>query len=89
VLRISAFYGIVIAMYWDVGGRHEAAHFHARYGEHEASIGIAPPAVLAGALPPKALGLVFEWAAIHRAELEANWERVQRHESLEQISPLA
>ena len=64
--RISAFYGIVITMYWELGGRHQAAHVHARYSDQEASIGIAPPAVLAGDLPPKALGLVFEWGALHR-----------------------
>ena len=38
--RISAFYGIVIAMYCEEAGRHHAAHFHAFYGEQEASIGI-------------------------------------------------
>jgi hypothetical protein len=89
VPRISAFYGIVITMYWELGGRHQAAHVHARYSDQEASIGIAPPAVLAGDLPPKALGLVFEWAALHRSELEANWQRIQRHERLEPIPPLA
>src|SRR5207245_10764364 len=31
--RISAFYGIMITMYWEVGGRHQTPHFHARYGE--------------------------------------------------------
>jgi hypothetical protein len=89
VPRISAFYGIVITMYWEVGGRHQTPHFHARYGEHEASIAIEPLAVLAGDLPPKALGLVFEWASLRRPELRANWERVQRHQSLVPIPPLA
>jgi hypothetical protein len=88
VPRISAFYGIVIMMFWELGGQHQAPHFHARYGEHEASIAIEPLAVLAGSLPPKAIGLVFEWAAIHRSELIENWERVTRREHLVPIPPL-
>lgn len=46
--RISAFYGIVIAMYFD---DHPPPHFHARYGEHEAQILIANGDVLHGWLP--------------------------------------
>jgi hypothetical protein len=53
VPRISAFYGIVITMYWETGGQHHAAHFHATYGEHEASIGIEPLVVLDGSLPAR------------------------------------
>jgi hypothetical protein len=52
--RISTFYGIVITMYWEAGGRNHVAHFHAMYGEHQASIGIDPLAVLDGWLPPGA-----------------------------------
>jgi hypothetical protein len=44
-------------------------NFHARYGDAEASIAIDALALLAGDLPPKAMGLVFEWAASHRGEL--------------------
>ena len=36
--RISAFYGIVIAMFYE---EHGVPHFHARYAEHDASIAIA------------------------------------------------
>ncbi len=35
--RISSFYGIGIWMYWNEGV-HERPHFHARYGEHQASV---------------------------------------------------
>jgi hypothetical protein len=37
--RISEFFGIVMSMNF---GDHEPAHFHARYGEYKASIGIDP-----------------------------------------------
>ena len=31
--RVSAFYGIVIAVYYDDVGPHSAPHFHATYAE--------------------------------------------------------
>jgi hypothetical protein len=69
--RISAFYGIVIAMHYDEHGR---PHFHARYAEHDASIAIDSLEILGGSLPRRALTLVREWAEQHREELESNWE---------------
>ena len=53
--RISAFYGIVIAMYHR---EHGVPHFHASYGGYEAVISIATFEPLAGALPPRAMRLV-------------------------------
>jgi hypothetical protein len=38
--RISAFYGIVIWMYHDEGPHPGRAHFHAEYGDEEASFDI-------------------------------------------------
>ena len=40
--RISAFYGIVIIIYWEAGGQHHLAHFHESNAEHAAWIGIEP-----------------------------------------------
>ncbi len=68
VPRISAFYGIVIAMYFDY---HPPAHFHARYGEHEAQVSVSDGEVLNGTLPRRAHALVREWVGLHRAE----WRR--------------
>jgi hypothetical protein len=39
-------------------------------------------------LPPRVLGLVIEWAALHRAELLADWELARKHAELKQIAPL-
>lgn len=83
--RISAFYGIVIAMYYREHGR---PHFHAIYSGSEAAIAIDTLEVLAGALPPRALRLVSEWAAAHRDDLGANWQRARRDDPLEAIPPL-
>jgi hypothetical protein len=56
---ISVFLGIVITMYFD---DHAPPHFHARYSGQEAAIGIDPPTLLAGALPARVVGQVFERA---------------------------
>jgi hypothetical protein len=85
VPRISAFYGIVIAMYYR---DHSPPHFHAIYREYEAQIVIETLEPLAGELPARALRLVQEWAAIHRVELEANWEKARAHVPLDTIEPL-
>jgi len=85
VPRVSAFYGIVITMYFY---DHQPPHFHAQYAEHNAVIAIDGTGVLVGELPGRALKLVAEWAALHRAELEADWERVSGGTVPEPIDPL-
>ena len=52
---ISAFYGILIRMFFN---DHPPPHFHARYGEFEATIEIATLTILEGTLPSRALKLV-------------------------------
>ncbi len=67
---------------------HEPPHFHASYGEFEALIGIDSIKVVGGHLPARVRNLVFEWAALHQAELVANWQRARRRETIEHIAPL-
>lgn len=83
--RLSEFFGISIYMYW---GDHGPPHFHARYSGYKASIAIEELSPLAGSLPPRALGLVMEWAALHQDELRAAWERAANHEPPGTIAPL-
>lgn len=64
---ISEFFGILILMYYN---DHAPPHFHARYAEHEALIRIDPLGILQGHLPPKALSLVMEWAALSARIIE-------------------
>lgn len=52
---------------------HPPPHFHARYGEFEATINIGTLDVLEGQLPRRALNLVQERAMIHREELLEDW----------------
>jgi Domain of unknown function (DUF4160) len=63
-------------------------HFHARYGEYEASVDIESLALIAGELPPRAHRLVVEWARAHRGELRENWGRARDHQPLQPIEPL-
>ena len=83
--ELCRFYGIVIRMYFD---DHGPPHFHARYGGDEALVGIESLAVLQGRLPPRAQGLVVEWASRRQAELQQAWARAQRLEPPGRIAPL-
>ena len=67
---------------------HDPPHFHAHYGDSQALIGIDDLTVLKGRLPRRALGLVREWAVLHRPELRMAWERARRHEHPGRIEPL-
>ena len=70
---LSRFYGIVIRMYFQQA-EHNPPHIHALYGEDMAAIDIQTGEVLEGHLPPKALAMVREWAAIHKTDLLHMWE---------------
>ena len=83
--EISRFYGIVIKMYF---ADHAPPHFHAEYAEYEARVAIDNLAVLTGELPPRAMGLVAEWASLHQQELQTLWERATKLEALNRIDPL-
>lgn len=82
---ISRFLGITIAMYFD---DHEPPHFHARAGEFSAKIGIDTLELLVGDLPRRDLRLVLAWAELHASELQDNWRRARRGETLRAIEPL-
>lgn len=57
--KISEFFGIAIYVYYR---EHVPPHFHALYGGQEALVTIEHLSVLAGSLPPRAMGMVMEWA---------------------------
>lgn len=83
--KIAEFDGIAIIMYQR---EHEPPHFHVRYGEFKAAVGIDPLRVLKGRLPPRIQRLVFEWASLHQRELLDNWELVRIKEPAVRIAPL-
>jgi hypothetical protein len=85
VPEVSRFFGIIIAMFYE---DHDPPHFHVRYAEYRAKMGFAPLQLLDGSLPPRALGLVVEWALLHKSELGENWQRARSRMPLVPIAPL-
>lgn len=83
--EISRFYGIVIRMYF---GDHLPPHFHAYYGSHSVIVSIKNLSIVDGKFPPRALGLVIEWATLHQSELLAFWEKAVKGKSIGKIKPL-
>lgn len=83
--QISYFLGVVIRMFYR---DHNPPHFHAVYSNFEAIIDIEKNELINGFLPPRVLGLVTEWTALHQKELMDNWERARMQESLKSIAPL-
>jgi phosphomannomutase len=67
---------------------HNPPHFHAEYGEYKATIKIKDFTLTKGYLPPRALGLVIEWAALHQEELLSDWELARNNQSLLTIDAL-
>jgi Domain of unknown function (DUF4160) len=82
---VCRFYGIIIQMYY---ADHGPPHFHVIYNEHKAVIGILDFSIIHGDLPPKALGLVMEWARLHQSELRRDWDLAVQKQVLEPIAPL-
>ncbi len=83
--EICRFYGIVIKMYF---ADHSPPHFHAEYAEYEARIAIENLTVVSGTLPPRAMGLVAEWASLHQQDLSGLWDKARRAEPLGRLDPL-
>ena len=87
--EISRFFGIVITMYYGDPMRHPLPHFHARYGEYQASFLIDPPTWLAGVMPRRQMQMILGWAEIHKDELTANWLRLVDEELISKIDGLS
>lgn len=83
--EIARFFGIVISMFYD---DHNPPHFHARYGNYKIVIDIKSLQILDGYLPPRALGLVIEWASLHQEELLKDWALVRDNLPPRKINPL-
>lgn len=83
--EISRFLGIIITINYN---DHPPPHFHVRYGDNKALISIQTLTLIEGKLPPRVLGLVTEWAALHRGELADGWNLARQDAPLNKIEPL-
>ena len=70
---ISQFYGILIYIYREQGGKHNMPHFHAQYSEFE-GIYDFDGNLLEGDLPRKQRKLIEAWVLLHGDELNAAWK---------------
>ncbi len=83
--ELSRFYGIAIKMFYN---DHNPPHFHAEYGNQQMVVDANTLAVIGGRLPPRAMGLVMEWASQHQAELQHAWQQARNMQQLDRIDPL-
>jgi len=83
--RICQFHGVEIYMYFN---DHLPPHFHALHGDDEALIEWQPPKVYRGRLPRRIVKMVVKWAALHRTELDQNWQFARNGQSHVPIPPL-
>ncbi len=84
---LSMFFGIIVRMQSEKGGKHSKPHIHALYGGDEAVVGIDGE-LLEGGLPHKQMKLLVAWMAIHEDELRANWELLSHGDGYFKIEPL-
>lgn len=83
--EISRFFGIIVSIFYD---EHNPPHFHARYNEYKITININDLSILEGSFPPRAMGILIEWAMIHRSELKQEWDLAMDQKELFPIEPL-
>src|SRR5881397_1976002 len=55
-------------------------HFHVRYAEQKATVGLESLTILEGRLKQPVLGLVVEWAASRRTQLMEDWDLARRQQ---------
>ena len=84
---LSVFYGVIITMYREIGGKHHVPHFHAEYQGRDVALDFDGE-ILEGNIPPKKLKLVIAWAEIHKEDLEANWKLLSEGREYFRIDPL-
>jgi len=84
---LSMFYGIIVRMQSERGGKHNKPHIHALYGDCEIVVSVDGE-ILEGDFPNKQLKLLLAWITIHEDELKANWELLSNGEGYFKIEPL-
>ncbi|MBQ7692452.1 MAG: DUF4160 domain-containing protein [Oscillospiraceae bacterium] len=84
---LSTFYGIIVRMYKEIGGRHNLPHIHAEYAGDEIVIAL-DGTVLEGEIPKGKRKLLEAWMEIHQEDLEANWKLLSNGEQFFRIDPL-
>ena len=84
---LSVFFGIIVRMYREVGGKHKVPHVHAEYSGNEVVVAL-DGTVIEGEIPKNKMNLLVAWIEIHREDLEANWKLLGNGEQFFHIEPL-
>jgi hypothetical protein len=85
---ISAFYGLIIYMYYLDNKQHNYPHIHVKYQQFEAIYKIPDGVILDGNLPSGKCKLVEAWIELHKDELMADWELASSGQKIFSIEPL-
>ena len=85
---LSIFYGIIIQMRPELNERHHGAHIHAKHAGKEASYNVISGERIAGELEREDEVKVLAWMAIHKEDLMANWELLNKDGTFCKIEPL-
>ena len=82
---ISAFFGIIIRMYYD---EHNPPHIHVEYQGNKALLDFQGN-ILRGDLRSRtALRLVRDWIDLRNYEIVEDWELARKGEEIKKIAPL-
>lgn len=84
---LSMFYGIIVRMQSERGGKHHKPHIHCLYGDAEVVVALDGE-VLEGSLSSKQMKLLLAWMTIHEDELLANWNLLSEGDGYFKIEPL-
>ena len=86
---LSMFFGIIVRMYREQGGKHNLPHIHAEYSGQEVVVAL-DGTILEGEkdFPKNKLKMLEVWMDIHREDLEANWKLLSNGEQFFRIDPL-
>ena len=84
---LSMFYGIIVRMQSEKGGRQHEPHINCIYGDDELVMSLNGD-VIEGSLPKNKQKLVEAWVTLHEDELRANWQLLSEGEGFFKIDPL-
>lgn len=84
---LCMFYGIIIRMFLEKGGKHHTPHIHALYSGAEVVVAFNGE-IIEGGIPSNKMKLLLAWMEIHAEELQANWQLLLDNEPFFKIEPL-
>lgn len=84
---LSMFYGIIIRMQSEKGGKHHLPHIHVICGDDESVFSLEGEQI-DGTISSSKKKLVEAWIEIHKEELMANWKLLEEGEQFFKIEPL-